>query len=206
MAHKAKCKAPNCRKSQNVDFSGYCPECKAYWQALQGEVGPTPASNPNQDASNLAAFPIPAMAAASSIDNDEMNSVFERVSRKELLETEVFQHAVLGMFAKLNNTINQFGNSQEEVKERVTSAEERIKALENKVGKKEECAMPLSITIQNLEKSSTNTDTELVKEVLLSVNYEGMIIESDVVKVERRNGRPATATHTEKPGIVIRAR
>ena len=88
------------------------------------------------------------------------------------------------------------------MKSDVKDHSERLKALEDKVGDRKDCAVPLSITMQNLPKVE-HGDEVAVKSVIKEINAEGIDAETDVVKVVRKGYKPANATQSERLGTVL---
>ena len=70
------------------------------------------------------------------------------------------------------------------------------------MGNKDECAVPLSISIQNL-KHYDQGDTEAVKSVIRRINAEGVDSEEAVIKVTRKGSKSANGTQSERLGTVL---
>ena len=97
----------------------------------------------------------------------------------------------------IKTDVNKVSKDNKENKTKIDSNTERIKALEAKAGNKEECAIPLSITIRNVPKLNTNNDIDLVKNIIRAT-YADVDPATAVTKCVRKGYKPRTATQTEK--------
>ena len=184
------CRHQGCRRSKDLRH-GLCPEHGGTEEDM---------SDPS-----LASFPSATMAAVPPLDMGLVNSVVDRVFRGgEGVSTDDFQKAMLGMLFNNMNKINSLENKVENTANHAKTNEERIKALEEKVGDKGECAIPLSITIQNLPINNEGGDDETsVKTLIKEINPEGVNVDTDVMKVMRKGYKPAIENKTEKLGVVM---
>ena len=145
-----------------------------------------------------------AALTAVKVDHATINSICDNFNKNEVISDEDFKKSVFGLLANLCLGLNNFENKLEEVKATVAVNSDRIKSLEDKIGGLSECAVPLSITMAKLPKSTQGaSDLEVAKHVIKQVNAEGVNAEEDVIKVSRKGFKPATATQSEWPGVVI---
>ena len=184
------CGTENCRnRAQLNEISGLCPKCH------QAQNNPPPAY--------LASFPPAAMTAATNVSMDTVNKVADMVNKGETVDPNECMLAMFGMMASLHCQSSEMKEKVNSVVNMAKNNEDRIEALEKKVGRKEECAIPLSITIQNMPVMSSKSDEDIVKKVIAEVGAQGVDPERDVVKVERRGYKAATSHQTEKLGTVM---
>ena len=161
------------------------------------------AAEPNT--ASLSSFPLPAMVDMVSrvnLDPDAMSSVIAKHNSGEVIGEAEFRHLMFGMVSNILSSVRKFESSLEEVKADISENSERIAALEAKVGNKDECAVPLSISIQNL-KHYDQGDTEAVKSVIRRINAEGVDTEEAVIKVTRKGSKSANGTQSERLGTVL---
>ena len=161
------------------------------------------AAEPNT--ASLASFPLPAMVDMVSrvnLDPDTMSSVIAKHNSGEVIGEAEFRHLMFGLVSNILSSVRKFESSLEEVKADISENSERIAALEAKVGNKDECAVPLSISIQNLKRYSQG-DTEAVKNVIRRINAEGLNSEEAVSKVIRKGYKPADGNQSERLGTVL---
>ena len=190
MAGGCKNKDNGCRNRANLDLqTGLCPSC------LNSKNNPTPAY--------LASFPPAAMTAATNVNMDTVNKVAEQCNKGEEVDPRECMLAMFGMMASLHSQNSEMKVKVDAVETLAKSNERKIEELEKKVGRKDECAIPLSITIQNLPVSTSISDEENVKKVIAEVGAQGVDPETDVVKVERRGYKPANSQQAEKLGTVM---
>ena len=192
------CKNDMCKKRKDVDpVTLWCPAC-ANVPASASTQGLPPV-----DTASLASFPPAAIAAAQAVSQETIASVAESISRGEAVDTGDLHKSLFGMMFGLVKGINTLETKVEKVEMHAKKNEERIKSLEDKVGNNEECSVPLSITMQNVEKAAGYTDTEIVNQVIRLVNAEGVDPVTDVVKVIRKGFKPATSSQKEILGTVL---
>ena len=161
------------------------------------------AAEPNT--ASLASFPLPAMVDMVSrvnLDPDTMSSVIAKHNSGEVIGEAEFRHLMFGMVSNILSSVSKFESSLEEVKADISEISERIAALEAKVGNKDECAVPLSISIQNL-KHYDQGDTEAVRSVIRRINAEGVNSEEAVIKVTRKGSKSANGNQSERLGTVL---
>ena len=161
------------------------------------------AAEPNT--ASLASFPLPAMVDMVSrvnLDPDAMSSVIAKHNSGEVIGEAEFRHLMFGMVSNILSSVRKWESSLEEVKADISENSERIAALEAKVGNKDECAVPLSISIQNL-KHYDQGDTEAVKSVIRRINAEGVDSEEAVIKVTRKGSKSANGNQSERLGTVL---
>ena len=170
---------------------------------------PSKAKNKKQAAepntASLASFPLPAMVDMVSrvnLDPDAMSSVIAKHNSGEVIGEAEFRHLMFGMVSNILSSVRKWESSLEEVKADISENSERIAALEAKVGNKDECAVPLSISIQNL-KHYDQGDTEAVKSVIRRINAEGVDSEEAVIKVTRKGSKSAYGNQSERLGTVL---
>ena len=161
------------------------------------------AAEPNT--ASLASFPLPAMVDMVSrvnLDPDAMSSVIAKHNSGEVIGEAEFRHLMFGMVSNILSSVRKWESSLEEVKADISENSERIAALEAKVGNKDECAVPLSISIQNL-KHYDQGDTEAVRSVIRRINAEGVNSEEAVIKVTRKGSKSANGNQSERLGTVL---
>ena len=161
------------------------------------------AAEPNT--ASLSSFPLPAMVDMVSrvnLDPDTMSSVIAKHNSGEVIGEAEFRHLMFGLVSNILSSVRKFESSLEEVKADISENSERIAALEAKVGNKDECAVPLSISIQNL-KHYDQGDTEAVKSVIRRINAEGVDSEEAVIKVTRKGSKSANGNQSERLGTVL---
>ena len=161
------------------------------------------AAEPNT--ASLSSFPLPAMVDMVSrvnLDPDAMSSVIAKHNSGEVIGEAEFRHLMFGMVSNILSSVRKWESSLEEVKADISEISERIAALEAKVGNKDECAVPLSISIQNL-KHYDQGDTEAVKSVIRRINAEGVNSEEAVIKVTRKGSKSANGNQSERLGTVL---
>ena len=161
------------------------------------------AAEPNT--ASLSSFPLPAMVDMVSrvnLDPDAMSSVIAKHNSGEVIGEAEFRHLMFGMVSNILSSVRKWESSLEEVKADISENSERIAALEAKVGNKDECAVPLSISIQNL-KNYDQGDTEAVKSVIRRINAEGVDSEEAVIKVTRKGSKSANGNQSEQLGTVL---
>ena len=167
---------------------------------------PSKAKNKKQAAepntASLSSFPLPAMLDMVNLDPEAMNSAIAKHNSGEVIGEAEFRHLMFGMVSNIVSSVRKFESSLEEVKADISENSERIAALEAKVGNKDECAVPLSISIQNL-KRYTQGDTEAVKNVIRRINAEGVNSDEAVTKVIRKGQKPANGNQSERLGTVL---
>ena len=184
-----------CNRNQDIDpITGLCRPCL---YLVNNPPGATSAQG------YLGNFPPAAMATASKVNMDTINKVAEQVNKGEEVDTKECMVAMFGLVASLHNQNSEAKVKIDAIGNRAVSNEKRIDDIEKKIGGKEECAIPLSVTIQNLSKYPTVTDEESVKKVIAEIGADGVDPESDVVKVNRKGYKPASGTQQEKLGTVM---
>ena len=189
------CSKPTCRRSKDLR-GGLCPPCFSEEHGGEEEGMSDP---------SLASYPPAFMAAAPPINMDLVNSVAERVfGGGEPVSDSDFQKAMFGMMYNNMTKTNKLDMKLEKTVNNVKENEQRIKALEDKAGGQKDCAIPLSIVIQNLP-LNPNGEADMVSviAVIQEINPEGVNAETDVVKVERKGYKPAVENKTEKLGVVL---
>ena len=167
---------------------------------------PSKAKNKKQAAepntASLSSFPLPAMLDMVNLDPEAMNSAIAKHNSGEVIGEAEFRRLMFGMVSNIVSSVRKFESSLEEVKADISENSERIAALEAKVGNKDECAVPLSISIQNL-KHYDQGDTEAVKSVIRRINAEGVNSEEAVIKVTRKGSKSANGNQSERLGTVL---
>ena len=167
---------------------------------------PSKAKNKKQAAepntASLSSFPLPAMLDMVNLDPEAMNSAIAKHNSGEVIGEAEFRHLMFGMVSNILSSVRKWESSLEEVKADISEISERIAALEAKVGNKDECAVPLSISIQNL-KHYDQGDTEAVKSVIRRINAEGVNSEEAVIKVTRKGSKSANGNQSERLGTVL---
>lgn len=143
------------------------------------------------------------MTAATSVNMDTVNKVAEQCNKGEDVDPKECMLAMFGMMASLHSQNSELKTKVDSVETLAKSNQKSIEELEKKVGGKDECAIPLSITIQNLPFFASISDEENVKKVIAEVGAEGVDPEHDVVKVERRGYKAANNQQPEKLGTVM---
>ena len=159
-----------------------------------------PAAEPNT--ASLSSFPLPAMANMAKIDFNDMNTMVAKHNDGEVIGEAEFRRLMFAMLQQVLVSVSKLDSSLEEVKADVSENSERIAALEAKVGNKDECAVPISISIQNLKRYDQG-DTEVVKSVIRRINAEGVNSEEAVKKVIRKGEKPANGNQSERLGTVL---
>ena len=194
-AAKGKCPNPSCGRTKTAlnPATGLCNGCTSA-QAMVTGVQATP------NLASLSSFPMVALSHV-KVDNATINSVCDDFNADNDIDEGDYKKAVFGMLANLCLSVNNFESKLEEVKKDVANNSDRIKALEDKIGDRKECSVPLSIAIQKIPKPAIGmSDLELVKDVIRRVNAEGVNSEEDVVKVSRKGFKPANGTQSERQG------
>ena len=191
-ASKDKCKTPTCGKSKGYDPRTQLCETCTY---AQRDKEPAPSDS-------LSSYPLPAMAQLARIDATAMDAVVNQFNAGEPIDEDVFRRSMFGMMQNVFATVGSFETKLEVVKADVTENSERIKSLEDKVGNKDECAVPLSITLQNFKRYEVG-DLNAVKSVIRKINAEGVNSEEAVVKVIRKGFKPQNGTQSERLGTVL---
>ena len=158
------------------------------------------AAEPNT--ASLSSFPLPAMLDMVNLDPEAMNSAIAKHNSGEVIGEAEFRRLMFGMVSNIVSSVRKFESSLEEVKADISENSERIAALEAKVGNKDECAVPLSISIQNL-KHYDQGDTEAVRSVIRRINAEGVNSEEAVIKVTRKGSKSANGNQSERLGTVL---
>ena len=143
------------------------------------------------------------MVTASKVNMDTINKVAEQVNKGEEVDTKECMVAMFGLVASLHSQNSEDKVKMDAIGNRAVSNEKRIEEIEKKIGASEECAIPLSVTIQNLTKYPTVTDEEAVKKVIAEIGAEGVDPQTDVVKVNRKGYKPASGTQQERLGTVM---
>ena len=159
-----------------------------------------PAAEPNT--ASLSSFPLPAMTNMAKIDFNDMNTMVAKHNDGEVIGEAEFRRLMFAMLQQVLVSVSKLDSSLEEVKADVSENSERIAALEAKVGNKDECAVPISISIQNLKRYDQG-DTEVVKSVIRRINAEGVNSEEAVKKVIRKGEKPANGNQSERLGTVL---
>ena len=159
-----------------------------------------PAAEPNT--ASLSSFPLPAMTNMAKIDFNDMNTMVAKHNDGEVIGEAEFRRLMFAMVQQVLVQVSKLDSSLEEVKADVSENSERIAALEAKVGNKDECAVPISISIQNLKRYDQG-DTEVVKSVIRRINAEGVNSEEAVKKVIRKGEKSANGNQSERLGTVL---
>ena len=159
-----------------------------------------PAAEPNT--ASLSSFPLPAMTNMAKIDFNDMNTMVAKHNDGEVIGEAEFRRLMFAMLQQVLVSVSKLDSSLEEVKADVSENSERIAALEAKVGNKDECAVPISISIQNLKRYDQG-DTEVVKSVIRRINAEGVNSEEAVKKVIRKGEKPANGNQSERLDTVL---
>ena len=136
------------------------------------------------------------------MDAVAIDSVCADFNSGNKIDEDDFKRAMFGMMANVLKTVNKQETELTEVKLDVKDHSDRLKSLEDKVGDRKDCAVPLSITMQNLPKVE-HGDEAAVKSVIKEINAEGINAETDVIKVVRKGYKPANATQSERLGTVL---
>ena len=150
---------------------------------------------------SLSSFPSVALAGV-QVDTDAIDAVCNGFNSGATIPEDDFKRAMFGMMANVFSTVNSQGANLEAMKCDVKDNSDRLKALEDKVGDKDECAVPLSITLQNFP-NYIGGDESAVKSVIKAINAEGVDAEQAVIKVIRKGYKPATVTQSERLGTVL---
>ena len=185
------CSSPWCDVKGGVDKSGLCKTCRG-WKKHH----PDP---PNL--TSLSSFPSAALTGV-ELDSAAIDSVCADFKSGDEIKEDDFKRAMFGMMANVFQTVNKQETELIAVKLDVKDHSDRLKSLEDKVGDRKDCAVPLSITMQNLPKVE-HGDESAVKSVIREINAEGIDAESDVIKVVRKGYKPANATQSERLGTVL---
>ena len=110
---------------------------------------------------------------------------------------------MFGMVASLLQGSSKLEEKIESVAKKTEEHDTRIEALEKKVGEMEECAIPLSIVMQNVKKYASHPDIVVARKVIEEIKAEGVNPETDVVKAVRKGYKPATASQPERLGTIM---
>ena len=189
-----KCQTSWC-KTTKVDPKTKLCNCCTNWVANQAAQAGAP------NLASLSSFPSVALAGV-QVDTDAIDAVCSGFKSGDKIQEDDFKRAMFGMMANVFSTVNSQGANLEAVKCDVKDNSDRLKALEDKVGDKDECAVPLSITLQNFPMYGVG-DESAVKSVIKAINAEGVDAEQAVVKVIRKGYKPANVTHSERLGTVL---
>ena len=195
------CRSEACRNYSLDETTGYCKKVcyPMYLQMRQDVHQNTPNS---MDTNSVASFPPMAMAMASAVDMSTVQETVQKINTDEEITLKEALKAMMAWNLNTNASIMKVSSNVDEVTELAKSNEERIRELENKVGDKNECAVNLSIAIQNVLKYNQGDDLT-VKQIIGSINAQGVNPDTDIVKVIRKGGKPATATQSEKLGTLL---
>jgi hypothetical protein len=141
-----KCKTLLCSRAKELDPStGLCLPCLSVVNGL-----PNP--------SNMASFPsLP--GAEAGIDIASAAELVKKVESGQSIDSMEYMKVTLGLLCNLSSGLGGFSKELSDVKAlaqsnqaRGESNEDRIGQLEAKVGDSSQCAVPLSLTMQNVEK------------------------------------------------------
>ena len=187
---KVKCSVPRCTIVTKL-VDGICEEHSVWLssQAVETEPSMSEIENDlaNLDISKSSENPDNALITFLKTNFTQINKNLEEV-KKDMKETK--------------NVIKTVTEQTEVNKKDIKSNSDKIMALEAKVGDSKECAIPQSITFQNVPKFNASED-ETVKEILRNINYEDMNVDSDVTKVIRKGYKPQTGNNPEKLGTIF---
>ena len=103
------------------------------------------------------------------------------------------------------NTMVQFGNvikGLEGVKDKLDNHDDRLEALENKIGGQSEFPIPLTIVMQNLPPSQTVTEETLAQSVIDNLQIEG-VSGADVTRVLRKGFKLSNGSQRGRPGTLM---
>ena len=170
---KVQCSVPRCTIVSKLT-DGMCEEHRAWLASSQNK---------------------PAEPTPEALDESMNQEDFQKKSMKLLMKMSQDLEAI-------KTDVNKVSKDNEENTTKIDSNTERIKALEAKAGNKEECAIPLSITIRNVPKLNTNDDIDLVKNIIRATNAD-VDPATAVTKCVRKGYKPRTATQTEKLGSIF---
>ena len=134
---------------------------------------------------------------------DKVNKVASQIQNGEEVDPQECMVTMFGMMASLLQGSTKLEEKIERVARKTEDHDTRIEALEKKVGQTEECAVPLSVSMQNVKKYDSHPDIVVVKKVIEEMKAEGVNPETDVVKAVRKGYKPATATQPERLGVIM---
>ena len=126
-----------------------------------------------------------------------------KIDEAEMQRTNLaFQIHVLKALSKKSNDVDEVKKLAENTKLTADNNSEKIKALEDKVGSSDECAIPKSITFQNVTYFSDYDEIHVIKDILRHVRTEGFNPDTDVIKAVRKGYKPASEDKPEKLGTI----
>ena len=192
---KDKCITATCGKSKGYDARTQLCETCTHAQRAATAASSAPSAS-------LSSYPLPAMAQLARIDIPAMDAVVTQFNAGEPINEGDFRRTMFAMMQNVFATVGSFETKLEAVKADVSENSDRIKSLEDKVGNKDDCAVPLSITLQNFKRYEVG-DFNAVKEVIKKINAEGVNSEEAVVKVIRKGFKPKNGTQSERLGTVL---
>ena len=85
----------------------------------------------------------------------------------------------------LEHELKTTNRKLEETNDRLDDALSKVKELEAKVEQKDKFNIQSSIVFQNLPVSESKSDKELVEEILIDVNADGLNVSEAITKVKR---------------------
>ena len=156
----------------------------------------------SMDTSSVASFPPMAVAMASAVDMSSVQETVQKINTEEEITLKEALKAMMAWNLNTNAAIMKVSTNVDVVTEHAKSNEARIKELENKVGNKYECAVSLSVAMQNVLKYRQG-DEITVQQIVDNIGAQGVDPFRDIVKVVRKGDKPATATQSEKLGTLL---
>ena len=184
-----KCRAGGCRKTARINKdTGLCPKCSL--DTLDDSNQDSDHEEVVVDLEKLEEMHVE-VAKGNKIDEAEMQ-------RTNL----AFQIHVLKALSKKSNDVDEVKKLAENTKLTADNNSEKIKALEDKVGSYDECAIPKSITFQNVTYFSDYDEIHVIKDILRHVRTEGFNPDTDVIKAVRKGYKPASEDKPEKLGTI----
>ena len=181
----SKCRVDGCNRSKDLGPDGFCNVCvRASVMRDPGSsnssVLNTTSQSPSNSHSDPANFPPLSASNSQNVDFSQMEQMAEKLNAGE----DVDQHELLkNVFCMVFGVAKAMG-SLEQVRSEVKSNTDRIKALENKVGNKDEVALSLGLVILNLPLPPTGiSEIEYARAFLKEVKAPGVDPQSDVTKV-----------------------
>ena len=160
-------------------------------------------SNGPPDISSYLSFPAAIMEEADFVNFDIVADTVREITQGTEVPSKDFQQTMVSLLLHLVKAQGNVDKRIQEVEEHAKTNTERIKALEDKVGQKEECSIPLTITIHNLPKYPDVTDEESVKRIIEHIGAEGVDPVNDVKKIQRKGGNEGNGRQRASPGTVL---
>ena len=195
------CRRVTCKNTSLDEATGYCKKtCHPILLEMQQTGNNHPPNS--MDTNSVASFPPMAVAMASTVDMSSVQETVQKINTDEEITLKEALKAMMAWNLNTNASIMKVSANVDEVTSLAKSNEERIKEIEKKVGDQNECAANLSIAIQNVLKYPQG-DEITVKQIVGNINAQGVNPDTDIVKVIRKGGKPATATQSEKLGTLL---